>query len=60
VIVDKTPAVSDDFGKRKFVHGVMEKQAHYCFENHSMDEALKSCASTAFNICPLWTATCGS
>jgi CBS domain-containing protein len=41
VIVDKRPAVSDDFGKRKFVHGVMEKQAHYCFENQSMDEALK-------------------
>jgi hypothetical protein len=39
VTVDKKPekaAVSDDLGKTKFVHDVMEKQAYYCRENQSV------------------------
>jgi CBS domain-containing protein len=40
VTVDKA-VVSDEFGKTKFVHSVMEKQAFYCHENQSLDEALK-------------------
>jgi signal-transduction protein with cAMP-binding, CBS, and nucleotidyltransferase domain len=34
-------AVSDDLGKTKFVHGVMEKEVYYCRENLSVDEALR-------------------
>ena len=44
VTVDKKPeraSVSDDLGKTKFVHDVMEKQAFYCRENQSVDEALR-------------------
>ena len=44
VTVDKKPdkaAVPDDPGKTKLVHSVMEKQAYYCRENQSMDEALR-------------------
>jgi CBS domain-containing protein len=44
VTVDKKPekaAVSDDLGKTKLVQSVMEKQAYYCRENQSMDEALR-------------------
>jgi CBS domain-containing protein len=42
--VDKKPekaAVSDDLGKTKLVQSVMEKQAYYCRENQSVDEALR-------------------
>ncbi len=42
VTVDKKPdkdAVSDDLGKTKLVHSVMEKQAHYCREDQSVEEA---------------------
>jgi hypothetical protein len=41
---DKKPekaAVSDDLGKTRFVHDVMAKQAYYCREDQSMDEALR-------------------
>ena len=38
--VDKA-AVSDELGKTKLVHSVMEKQVYYCHENQSLDEALK-------------------
>ena len=44
VTVDKKSekaAVSDDLGKTKFVRDVMEKQAYYCRENQSVDEALR-------------------
>jgi CBS domain-containing protein len=44
VTVDKKPekvVVPDDLGKTKLVHGLMEKQAYYCFENQSVDEALR-------------------
>ena len=44
VTVDKKPekaSVSDDLGKTKFVHDVMEKQAYYCREDQSMDEAVR-------------------
>ena len=44
VTVDKKPdkaAVPDDPGKTKLVHSVMEKQAYYCRENQSDEEALK-------------------
>ena len=44
VTVDKKPdkaAVSDDLGKTKLVQSVMEKQAYYCRENQSVDEALR-------------------
>ena len=47
VTVDKKPekvVVPDDLGKTKSVHGLMEKQAYYCFENQSVDEALSSCS----------------
>ena len=40
VTVDKA-AVSDELGKTKLVHSVMEKQVYYCHENQSLDEALK-------------------
>lgn len=42
VTVDKKPekvAASDDLGKTKFVHGVMVKEAYYCLESQSVDEA---------------------
>jgi len=42
VTVDKKPervVVPDDLGKTKSVHGLME--AYYCFENQSVDEALR-------------------
>ena len=42
VTVDKKPdkaAVSDDLGKTKLVHSVMEKQAYYCREDQSVAEA---------------------
>jgi hypothetical protein len=42
VIVDKKPdkaAVPDDLGKIKLVHNVMEKQAYYCREDQSVEEA---------------------
>ena len=41
---DKKPekaAVSDDVGKTRFVHDLMEKQAYYCREDQSMEEALR-------------------
>ncbi|HEY5814302.1 MAG TPA: CBS domain-containing protein [Terrimicrobiaceae bacterium] len=44
VNVGKKPekaSVSEDLGKTKFVHDVMEKQAYYCREDQSMDEALR-------------------
>ncbi len=44
VTVDKKPdkaEVSDDLGKTQLVHTVMEKQAYYCRENQSLDEALR-------------------
>ena len=40
VTVDKA-AVSDELGKTKLIHSVMEKQVYYCRENQSLDEALK-------------------
>ena len=44
VTVDKKPdkaAVPDDLGKTKLVHSVMEKQAYYCREDQSVEEAQK-------------------
>ena len=40
VTVDKA-AVSNELGKIKLVHSVMQKQVYYCHENQSRDEALK-------------------
>ena len=44
MIVDKKPdkaAVPDDLGKTELVHSVMEKQAYYCREDQSVEEAQK-------------------